>query len=46
MKAQKELERQKQLMREKESLIVKMKEEEDRREVLTQVSQSSQLNCH
>ena len=46
MKAQKELERQKQLMREKESLIVKMKEEEDRREVLTQVSQGSQLNCH
>ena len=38
MKAQKELERQKQLMREKERLIIKIKEEEDSKQISTEVS--------
>ena len=39
MKAQRELERQKQLLRERENLVLKMKEEEDNREI-TEVEDS------
>lgn len=40
LEAQRELERQKSVMREKEELIIKLKEEEDRREIISKVGYS------